>query len=455
MKNSSTRKQNKVNSAIFAFILFTFAFYLVRCNTTEPPPVITPQPKPAGITLKLITKSSTEIFLTVSAKDTLLPAPVTIKRDNTEIMSFYLTKADTTIIDTRLAAGKTYSYKPMVKINGKEKAGDTLFATTLDTTSSSFTWQTFTFGEHSSSSLSDVAIISENDIWAVGAIYMNDSTGNADPNAYNAVHWDGNEWKLKRIFYYGDCSAVKYPPLKAIMAFSKNNIAITNGGSIGWFNGNTINLDCGINPLLNGAINKIWGTSNNNVYVVGSNGSIAHYNGTSWTKIESGTNLNINDIWGNYDEVADEQDIITVGGNILQGTERVILQITGDEHVQKINPTGTEVYPFGSVWFSSKLKYFVGGAGLYTKYCDKNIWTQIDMPYNYIYSIRGNWMNDIVVCGGLGYVGHFNGKTWKNYLGNELEQINGNYYSIAIKGNQVCTVGATANGKAVVLIGIR
>ena len=46
-----------------------------------------------------------------------------------------------------------------------------------DTTSHNFTWQTFTFGEHSSSTLYDVAIINDSSIWAVGEIYMNDSLG--------------------------------------------------------------------------------------------------------------------------------------------------------------------------------------------------------------------------------------------------------------------------------------
>ncbi len=70
-----------------------------------------------------------------------------------------------------------------------------------DTTSHSFTWQTFEFGDDgaSPSSLKDVAIINDSDIWAVGSVYLNDSTGQPDYNAYNAIHWDGNKWELKRI----------------------------------------------------------------------------------------------------------------------------------------------------------------------------------------------------------------------------------------------------------------
>lgn len=62
----------------------------------------------------------------------------------------------------------------------------------MDTTSHNFTWQAFEFGKQTNvSRLFDVAIINENDIWAVGEIYMNDSLGNPATNAYNAVHWDG------------------------------------------------------------------------------------------------------------------------------------------------------------------------------------------------------------------------------------------------------------------------
>ena len=49
--------------------------------------------------------------------------------------------------------------------------------------------------------LYDVAIIDENNIWAVGEIYLNDSLGQPDPTPYNAVHWDGISWNLKKIYF--------------------------------------------------------------------------------------------------------------------------------------------------------------------------------------------------------------------------------------------------------------
>jgi hypothetical protein len=34
---------------------------------------------------------------------------------------------------------------------------------------------------------------------------------------------------------------------------------------------------------------SVWGTSSNDVYAVGSNGTILHYDGTAWSQMASGT----------------------------------------------------------------------------------------------------------------------------------------------------------------------
>ena len=48
-----------------------------------------------------------------------------------------------------------------------------------DTTSNNFTFQTFTFGASNagSSYLQDVAVISDSDIWCVGAVYLDSADG--------------------------------------------------------------------------------------------------------------------------------------------------------------------------------------------------------------------------------------------------------------------------------------
>src|SRR5690606_8070722 len=151
-----------------------------------------------------------------------------------------------------LLPNQTYSFQvsSIQSAAGGPVSSNELSVTTLDTTSHNFTWQTFEFGQHSSSILYDVAIIDENNIWAVGEIYLNDSIGNPDNSAYNAVHWDGQNWNLIRLNMFSTCNPINYPPLKAVLPFSENNIVFTSGGSIGWFNGIDIRTDCTLRPLL-------------------------------------------------------------------------------------------------------------------------------------------------------------------------------------------------------------
>ena len=68
--------------------------------------------------------------------------------------------------------------------------------------------------------------------------------------------------------------------------------------------------------------------------------------------------------------------------------------------------------------------------------------------------IRANNKNDIVVVGAFGAFLHYNGSTWKNYMGNELPAVNGSFYSVTIKNNLVIAVGHVGE-KAIVVMGKR
>ena len=279
---------------------------------------------------------------------------------------------------------------------------------------------------------------------------MNDSLGQPDPQAYNAVHWNGSDWELKRIYYYGNCSAVEYPPLKAILAFSGNELVVTNGGSIGWFDGNILTLDCEINPLLTGSINKIWGNNINNLFTIGNNGSIVHYNGTNWQKIESGTELNIYDIYGEK-TTNGEYEIICVASDLFLNQGKKILRI--ENNIVSTIPDAGLSNSLHTVWFVPGKKYFIGGDGLFSTSSFSESWLRHqELPSYYKDAVRGNSLNDIVVAGAFGLLLHYNGNSWKNFQ--DLTYINGELGRVDIKGNVVCSVGYDDN-KAVVIVGWR
>lgn len=398
----------------------------------------------ASLGLGLRDYSCTEAWIEVQIGSNDKTADIYIKKNDEIIKTIRIGQSDSLFYFDSLQPNTAYKFDAVTYEDGKEVKSNPVTFTTLDTTSHNFTFETFTFGQHSSSTLYDVAIINENNIWAVGEIYMNDSLGNPDQNAYNAVHWNGQNWEPKRIYYYGACSAVTYPPLTAIWAFDANNIVVTNGGSIGWFNGNSVNLDCRINPLLTGAINKMWGSSSNDLYAVGNNGNIAHYNGSRWTNIESGTTTNINDAWGIFDN-GTSTVYCPVSSVFNPPQDKKILKITNDK-VDSIS--WDRDIGLNSAWTNNENFLYVCGEGVYVNKFGN--WNEIVLQPVGTNSIRGNGINDIFIDGDYGFIAHFNGKSWHIYNNNYLK----GYSRLSFKGDIVAIAG-NYQGKAIIEIGRR
>ena len=429
-------------------------------NTTEPPSNTT-------ITLKLEDVSCTEAWIMLKTTNLQLPATITLKQYNpnndSTSQTINLNTQDSLLYIDSLLPNQTYKILAAMQQPvpmGYNNASNELSVTTLDTTSHNFTWQTWTFdGQAESCALYDVAIIDENNIWAVGEIYVADTSVNGYTK-YNAVHWNGQSWELKRIYTYSSCNPVDYAPLKAIWAFSANNIVVTSGGSIGWFDGNTNRTDCGIRSILTGSINKLWGSGSSDLYAVGNNGNIAHYNGQSWSKIESGTTVNLYDVWG----ATDGKTVWTCGysGDYANS---VFLRIK-DGNTEKIyegssngQSNGYYVGPMSGVWTDNKYRVFLmTGGGIYIQQNSNEFFLEKEiMMFNHgSYGIDGTRSNNIFACGDE-FVGHWNGSTYYNYP--ELHRQFRTYYNINTKGNVVCVVGTDysdiLNSGAIIALGYK
>ena len=304
-----------------------------------------------------------------------------------------------------------------------------------------------------------MAIVNENDIWAVGEIYLNDSTGNPDPNTYNTVHWDGNKWKLIRI-KSNACGGVVYPPIEAIFAFSSNDILFAHiDGSISHYDGTDFTNDCSLITQLNGSANKIWGWSKNDFYVVSGNGFIAHNQNGQWSKIESGTSLQFLDIYGAADTKTGIPQILAVcTQNYPPG--KGIFSINGNtatEILSNFNFPGYTIPPelFG-VWFVPNRHYYIVGDGIYEKHnLSESTWQNgpLDITRYATTEIRGNGLNDIFVVGAFGECLHWNGTGWRSYR-SQTGLVNGSYTSVSVKGDLVVAVGGN-NASAIILVGGR
>lgn len=323
-----------------------------------------------------------------------------------------------------------------------------------DITSHNFVWEKYTFGGGGGSSvLHDVAIINDTDIWAVGEIYMKDSLGNDDPIPYNAVHWNGSNWKLFRIKVRDYGTLTGYFPLRAVFGFSEKNIWFASYADLIKWDGNKYESRAFFMTSFpfNGQVNKMWGTNNDNIYCVGRTGAIYYYTGNSWQKIESGTNIDIQDIWGEIDPKTNQTIILAVASLQNYGRALDLLQINNST-VTKTDTSGLHVNQHG-IWFKAGKAFYVVGNGVYRKNTlEDTKWVlENSHPSLYKEAIRGNNWNDVVIVGDFGLVSHFNGLTWKHY---NIELPLTNFYSVSIKRNMVTAVGQNGN-EAVIIVGRR
>jgi hypothetical protein len=323
--------------------------------------------------------------------------------------------------------------------------------TQTDSTSHNFTFTTYTFGGiGGSSSFKDVVIINENDIWAVGEIYTTDST-------YNAAHWDGKSWKLIKVY---DAGNQFIGSLRGIIVLNTTEIWLTDGGIHRWDGVSKQAITSYSRIALIGgeengqSVDKLWGYSSSNIYGVGQKGMITHYNGSTWSKLESGTTLDIQDIWGSKNEQSGEWEILAVASSLHTSFDRKIFRITNNT-VSPIADSSIQ-YALSSVWFISNQQYYVAGSGIYEKKILNNtIWQNEPLTITQYYShkIRGIDTSDVVAVGGAGEVIHYNGKSWRSFY-DQTKLGNGNYYSVAIKNNLIVAVGQD-NPQAVITVGKR
>lgn len=102
----------------------------------------------------------------------------------------------------------------------------------------------------------------------------------------------------------------------------------------------------------------IWGSSADDIYVVGQPGLIFHWDGTAWTQQESGTTQSLTDVWGD-----------DAGNVYITGHEGTILQKSGSGWSKMSSGTSMDLYSIGTyqgtvmaTGFKGALRQLVGSA---------------------------------------------------------------------------------------------
>ena len=237
---------------------------------------------------------------------------------------------------------------------------------------------------------------SESDIFAVG-------------EQETILHNDGTGWLEVSSLGNGDT-------LRDVSGNSGSNVyAVGDNGLVKHFDGNDWKDPDGfVNPSVN--LNGVWVSAGGEVFIVGGfspdigQTTIIHFDGTStWSDMPSGIQDTLEAVWG-----SSETDVFAVGAN---GT---ILHYDGIEWLPMISNTTNYLT---CIWGSSDRDVFAGGSSTSIYHYDGNAGGNWINPINdgsveYPDDLWGNSGSDVYAVGGSDFnkIDHFDGNTWSTWF---------------------------------------
>ncbi|MEJ2052103.1 MAG: hypothetical protein P8Y60_20100, partial [Calditrichota bacterium] len=181
---------------------------------------------------------------------------------------------------------------------------------------------------------------------------------------------------------------------------------------------------------------------NNNIYAVGALGTMARFDGQEWIKIESNTETDLLDIYGDDDNIFISGWDDFKGSILFNYTDGRLKKIIDDYSQTGNNPL--QVYGgIRSVWVIRKHLYILTWNTLFLAGTDadskaKVMWNGNRSEWG-SNRVRGTEVNDIFTVGSNGHLWHYNGATWKLYdqLVNNTDRI----LSIDVKEDIIVACG--------------
>ncbi len=435
----------------FLLVIILLVFSQFSCKSPTAPS--------SSLSLTAADVVCTEVWLKLDFADSPTGGNYEITRDGNIVLSGNLSNADTVLVDTTVLPSNSYTYIAYRMQNSKTvEQSSPLHITTLDSTSSSFSWHLYKFGDFNAtgmpSMLYGIAAVNDSDIWAVGEIYTSDSVGK-----YNAIHWDVTKWSLNNI-YYNYQGQKFWNPIKWIFANTSNDIWF--GNSVHWNGKDFENANIGNSIFFGIGTNALWSNQNGQLYAIGGEGKIAFSpdNGNTWNNIISGTSMGFFDINSN-----NGNNIYVCGGSyqnydgiLLEGDKNGFHTIADGKSLgnssQLFNPyfdgvaRTVWVCYTGTVFFAGNWLYrYTAGQISFVKSLHGNYWggNTSGQYWGFLSQIRGLAENQMVLVGERNTIRYFNGIRWTQ-LGMPYDS-NSNYtwLSVGITNDIIVVVGYTIN----------
>ncbi len=156
----------------------------------------------------------------------------------------------------------------------------------------------------------------------------------------------------------------------------------------------------------------LWGNSETDVFAVGYNGTVLHYDGINWSSMTSGTTEFLYGVWG-----SSGIDVFTVG---LNGT---VIHYDG---INWSSMTSGTIEHLNGVWGSSGTNVFaVGYNGTVLHYDGINWSSMTSGTTEHLDDVWGSSGTDVFAVGDNGTVIHYDGNNWSAMAGGTIEHLHG------------------------------
>ena len=225
---------------------------------------------------------------------------------------------------------------------------------------------------------------STTNVWAVGGYSWDWSASEAEASRYDGVFW----------------SSGTVPPgigiLSAVWGSSAEDVfAVGPQGTIIHYDGTSWSIqDSGTTEDLN----AVWGSASNDVFAAGGNGIILHYNGATWAGMVSGVIKNLTGLYG-----------LAPNAIMVVGADGTILTYNGAVWAPEVANTNNYLF---AAWGSNPTNAYAVGTGGTIVQWNGVAWNV--MVSGTPQDLRGVWGvgSEVFAVGDAGTILHYNGAAW-------------------------------------------
>ena len=424
-------------------LLLIMVVTLISCHSVEPADIVDEVEPEIEVNLKIELDEHTlnEMWLKISISDTLADNRIKFYKDDSLEKEMRLSGLDTILHYEGLPQSTIFSWKGILLKEDKivDSAIVNLGTRVFELVENINFRDTLLTGDLPyDSKITDVCVEDFNSIWVGGTFNIDD--GNGATVKKGLAHWNGIEWEFEDLFYHNP-EILKDTVRMTILDFDNYQnrmFAISLTSLYEVINGELVEIASQLEELRLTNFIHLEVISPNDIYLCGSLGAFAHYDGVTLQQIVTNTEIYLHSISANK-----ETGRVFVCGYTGNFESSIIYEYDGST-LSTLWEVSTDEWGMGKVTalFHKGRFLYVGGDEYFYEYrLDKREegFRRVGLKFSgHIMDIYGEDEGNILAVSNNGRVYNYNYDSWWYTVQNGYYEV---YYSVHRKGKRVCVGG--------------